>query len=115
MDQNDFVRIIVVVVFFLLNFSYLIKDIGRILIPRFFRTLFDGGISEVYFLFKQTKEIFHSPTISIDCEQGSLVTCFGKPSFIKVKITKKEFSQDIFFLLRFVPKDILILNLHLMI
>jgi hypothetical protein len=58
--------------------------IGRVLIPRFFRTLFDDDVSEVYFLFKQTKEIFHHPTISIDCEQGSLITCFGKPSFIKV-------------------------------
>jgi hypothetical protein len=58
--------------------------IERVLIPRFFRTLFDGGVSEVYFLFKQTKEIFHHPTISIDCEQGSLITCFGKPSFIKI-------------------------------
>jgi LIM domain-binding protein 1 len=62
----------------------LIKDIGRVLIARFFRTLFDGGVSEVYFLLKQPKEIFHNPTISIDCEQGSLITCFGKPSFIKV-------------------------------
>jgi hypothetical protein len=70
------------------KFFNLIEDIERVLIPRFFRTLFDGGVSEVYFLFKQTKEIFHHPTISIDCEQGSLITCFGKPSFIKVNIEK---------------------------
>jgi len=61
------------------------KDIERVLIPRFFRILFDGGVSEVYFSLKQSKEIFHNPTISIDCEQGSLITCFGKPSYIKVK------------------------------
>ncbi|CAF1272309.1 unnamed protein product [Rotaria sordida] len=59
-------------------------SISRILIPRFFRTLFEGGVNEVYFQLKQTKEIFHSPTISLDCEQASMVTCFGKPSHIKV-------------------------------
>ncbi|CAF3496945.1 unnamed protein product [Rotaria socialis] len=59
-------------------------NIGRLLIPRFFHTLFEGGVSEVYFLLKQAKEIFHNPSISLDCEQGSLITCFGKPSFIKV-------------------------------
>ncbi|CAF2508319.1 unnamed protein product [Rotaria sp. Silwood2] len=59
-------------------------SISRILIPRFFRTLFDGGVNEVYFQLKQAKEIFHSPTISLDCEQASMVTCFGKPPHIKV-------------------------------
>jgi len=59
-------------------------SIGRVLIPRFFRTLFDGGVTEVYFLVKQTKEMFHNPLITLDCEQASMVTCFGKPSHIKV-------------------------------
>jgi hypothetical protein len=66
-------------------FFNVITDVGRVLIPRFFRTLFDGGENEVYFLFKQTKEIFHHPTKSIDSEQGSLITCFGKPSHIKLR------------------------------
>ncbi|CAF3845488.1 unnamed protein product [Adineta steineri] len=59
-------------------------SIGRVLIPRFFRTLFDGGVNEVYFQLKQTKEIFHNPTLSLDCEQASMITCFGKPPHIKV-------------------------------
>ncbi|CAF1033517.1 unnamed protein product [Adineta ricciae] len=59
-------------------------SIGRVLIPRFFRTLFDGGVSEVYFQLKQTKEMFHSPILSLDCEQASMITCFGKPPHIKV-------------------------------
>ncbi|CAF3008954.1 unnamed protein product [Rotaria sp. Silwood2] len=71
-------------------------NIERVLIPRFFRTLFEGGVSEVYFLLKQSKEIFHSPTISIDCEQGSLITCFGKPSFIKV-CTEGHFNIEFTF------------------
>jgi hypothetical protein len=59
-------------------------SIGRVLIPRFFRTLFDGGVNEVYFQLKQTKESFHSPILSLDCEQASMITCFGKPPYIKV-------------------------------
>lgn len=60
--------------------------IGRSLIGRFFRTLFDGGVSEVYFQLRHSKEIFHQPTITVDCEHASLVTCFGRPAFIKVTI-----------------------------
>jgi len=67
-----------------------IQGIGRVLIPRFFRTLFDGGVNEVYFQLKQTKESFHSPILSLDCEQASMITCFGKPPYIKVRL--KEFS-----------------------
>lgn len=61
------------------------QGIGRVLIPRFFRTLFDGGVNEVYFQLKQTKETFHSPTLSLDSEQASMITCFGKPPYIKVQ------------------------------
>ncbi len=74
-----------------------ISDVGRLLIPRFFRTLFDDSVSEVYFLFKQPKEIFHHPIISIDCEQGSLITCFGKPSFIKVNHQKEISNKEMLF------------------
>ncbi|CAF1505996.1 unnamed protein product [Adineta ricciae] len=71
--------------------------IGRVLIPRFFRVLFDGGVNEVYFLLKHSKEMFHNTTLTIDCEQGSLITCFGKPSHIKVCIEGHfniEFTYD---------------------
>jgi hypothetical protein len=65
-------------------FYFVKKGIARVLIPRFFRTLFDGGVNEVYFQLKQTKEIFHNPILSLDCEQASMITCFGKPPHIKV-------------------------------
>ena len=98
---------------------HVITNVGRALVSRFFRTLFDGGVSEVNFLLKRTKEIFHYPTISIDTEEGSLITCFGKPSHLKVKHTsiKRQSLQWISFVffVKFVLKDILILNLHLMI
>jgi hypothetical protein len=83
MDQNDLVYSILLLFQNQLSFL-LIKGIGRVLIPRFFRTLFDGGVNEVYFQLKQTKEIFHNPTLSLDCEQASMITCFGKPPYIKV-------------------------------
>lgn len=60
------------------------SDIRRILIPRFFRTLFDGGVSDVYFLLKQPKPLAHIPAPTLDCEQTSMVSSFGKPAHIKV-------------------------------
>lgn len=89
-------------------------DIGRVLIARFFRTLFDGGVSEVSFLFKQTKETFHNSIISIDCEQGSMITCFGKPAFMKVRNQKSLNLIDRWYF-RFVQTGISTLNLLSMI
>ncbi|CAF4420473.1 unnamed protein product, partial [Didymodactylos carnosus] len=58
--------------------------IGRTLIPRYFRTIFDGGVNELYFVLKQTKESFHTTTITLDSELSTMVSCFGKPMYIKV-------------------------------
>jgi LIM domain-binding protein 1 len=95
MDPN------VLVCFFFLNpnsffILFRIQGIGRVLIPRFFRTLFDGGVNEVYFQLKQTKESFHSPILSLDCEQASMITCFGKPPYIKVRFNHR-FNLSRFF------------------
>lgn len=70
------------------------QGINRVLIPRFFRTLFDGGVNEVYFQLKQTKEIFHNPILSLDSEQASMITCFGKPPYIKVQFNSSFPSID---------------------
>lgn len=59
--------------------------IGRTLIPRYFRSIFDGGVSELYFHLKLAKESFHSPTITLDCDQCTMVTHHTvKPMFTKV-------------------------------
>lgn len=59
--------------------------IGRTLIPRYFRSIFDGGVSELYFHLKLAKESFHSPTITLDCDQCTMVTHHSvKPMFTKV-------------------------------
>lgn len=59
--------------------------IGRTLIPRYFRSIFDGGVSELYFHLKLAKESFHSPTITLDCDQCTMVTHHTvKPMYTKV-------------------------------
>ncbi|XP_055696162.1 LIM domain-binding protein 2 isoform X2 [Lutzomyia longipalpis] len=58
--------------------------IGRTLIPRYFRSIFEGGVTELYFHMKHTKESFHNTSITLDCEQCTMVTHHGKPMFTKV-------------------------------
>ncbi|MEJ1276312.1 LIM domain binding 1 [Cricetulus griseus] len=55
--------------------------IGRTLIPRYFRSIFEGGATELYYVLKHPKEAFHSNFVSLDCDQGSMVTQHGKPMF----------------------------------
>lgn len=58
--------------------------IGRTLIPRYFRTIFEGGVTDLYYLLKHPKESFHNTTITLDCEQTTMVSHHGKPMFTKV-------------------------------
>ncbi|XP_036439365.1 LIM domain-binding protein 2b [Colossoma macropomum] len=58
--------------------------IGRALIPRFFSTLFEGGVYELFFELKHTKESFNNSTITVDCHQCTMITQHGKPTFAKV-------------------------------
>lgn len=47
--------------------------------------MFDGGVSELYFHLKLAKESFHNPTITLDCDQCTMVTHHTiKPMFTKV-------------------------------
>ncbi|XP_075922392.1 LIM domain-binding protein 2-like isoform X14 [Petromyzon marinus] len=58
--------------------------IGRTLIPRYFRSIFEGGVSDMYFMLRHSKESFHNNAITLDCEQCTMVTQHGKPMFTKV-------------------------------
>ncbi|XP_053965347.1 LIM domain-binding protein 1 [Anastrepha obliqua] len=58
--------------------------IGRTLIPRFFRSIYEGGVSDLYFQLKHAKESFHNTTITLDCDQCTVITQHGKPFFTKV-------------------------------
>ncbi|XP_076317611.1 LIM domain-binding protein 2-like isoform X2 [Tachypleus tridentatus] len=57
--------------------------IGRTLIPRYFRSIFEGGVTDLYYNLKHPKESFHNTTITLDCDQCSMVTHHGKPMYNK--------------------------------
>ncbi|XP_064466290.1 LIM domain-binding protein 2-like isoform X2 [Ornithodoros turicata] len=57
--------------------------IGRTLIPRYFRSIFEGGVTDLYFNMKHPKESFHNTTITLDCDQCTMVTHHGKPPYNK--------------------------------
>lgn len=58
--------------------------IGRTLIPRYFRSIFEGGVTELYYNLKHPKESFHNTSITLDCDNCVMVTHHGKPMFTKV-------------------------------
>ncbi|XP_070503416.1 LIM domain-binding protein 2 isoform X4 [Chironomus tepperi] len=58
--------------------------IGRTLIPRYFRSIFEGGVTELYYNLKHSKESFHNTSITLDCEQCTMVTHHTKPIYTKV-------------------------------
>ncbi|XP_063434044.1 LIM domain-binding protein 2-like isoform X1 [Mytilus edulis] len=58
--------------------------IGRTLIPRYFRSIFEGGVTDLYYILKHTKESFHNTSITLDCDHATMVTHHGKPMFTKV-------------------------------
>ncbi|XP_008190347.1 LIM domain-binding protein 2 isoform X2 [Tribolium castaneum] len=57
--------------------------IGRTLIPRYFRSIFEGGVTELYYNMKHPKESFHNTSITLDCDQCTMITHHGKPLFTK--------------------------------
>ncbi|TNN27633.1 LIM domain-binding protein 2 [Liparis tanakae] len=59
-------------------------SIGRTLIPRYFSTVFEGGVTELHYILKHSKESFHNSCITLDCDQCTMVTQHGKPMFTKV-------------------------------
>nr|XP_035957678.1 LIM domain-binding protein 2 isoform X7 [Halichoerus grypus] len=59
-------------------------SIGRTLIPRYFSTVFEGGVTDLYYILKHSKESYHNSSITVDCDQCAMVTQHGKPMFTKV-------------------------------
>ncbi|XP_048458945.1 LIM domain-binding protein 2 [Rhincodon typus] len=60
------------------------EAIGRTLIPRYFSTIFEGGVTDLYYVLKHSKESYHNSSITLDCDQCTMVTQHGKPMFTKV-------------------------------
>lgn len=73
-----------------LTLSFCLEDgpkrytIGRTLIPRYFRSVFEGGVTDLYYILKHPKESFHTTSITLDCDMATMVTHHGKPMFTKV-------------------------------
>lgn len=85
------------------NFSYPLffflssssPAIGRTLIPRYFRSIFEGGATELYYVLKHPKESFHNNFVSLDCDQCTMVTQNGKPMFTQVCVCVYTVSGDV--------------------
>lgn len=60
--------------------------IGRTLIPRFFRSIFEGGANDLYFHLKHAKESFHNTSITLDCDQCTVITQHGKQQQYLTKV-----------------------------
>lgn len=56
------------------------------MIPRYFRSIFEGGVTELYYNLKHSKESFHNTSITLDCDQCTMVTHHSKPMDTKVCI-----------------------------
>jgi len=71
--------------------------IHRRLIPRYFRSLYDGGVAKVYYVIFDTKENFVNTTVTVECKNAAMVTHYLKPVETKVSTEGTltiEFSYD---------------------
>ncbi|KAF9419570.1 hypothetical protein HW555_003848, partial [Spodoptera exigua] len=67
--------------------------IGRTLIPRYFRSIYEGGVSELYYTMRQPKESFHNTSITLDCDHCTMVTHHGKPMFTKLCVILEPMQE----------------------
>jgi len=78
-------------------------NIHRRLIPRYFRSLFEGGVTKVHFVVLETKENYMNTSVTLDCKHASMITHYGKPNETKVQTDGHlsiEFSFDEFMRIR---------------
>ena len=74
------------------TFSFYLEDgpkrytIGRTLIPRFFRTMFESGVVDMQIVLRFAKEFQNAPTntISMECDSTTMVMHHAKPIPTKV-------------------------------
>lgn len=87
--------------------------IGRTLIPRYFRSIFEGGVTELYYNMKHPKESFHNTSITLDCDQCTMITHHGKPLFTKVRI-KHKLPKSYHFLIKKIGQILTLLSLKIL-
>ncbi|XP_025067223.1 LIM domain-binding protein 2 isoform X10 [Alligator sinensis] len=82
-----------------LTLSFCLEDgpkrytIGRTLIPRYFSTVFEGGVTDLYYILKHSKESYHNSSITVDCDQCTMVTQHGKPMFTKLCVILEPMQE----------------------
>ena len=80
--------------------------IGRTLIPRYFRSIFEGGVTDMQIVMKFPKESLHSPTVTLDSEQTTIHTQHGKPNFKVCSFVIFVFMFDFYNLLLSLDRSI---------
>ena len=70
--------------FWCINKFFLPSGINRTLIPRYYRSIFEGGVTDLRYELRHPKESFHNTSITMDVDQCTIVTLHGKPMFTKV-------------------------------
>ncbi|KAK0396450.1 hypothetical protein QR680_001722 [Steinernema hermaphroditum] len=71
-------------------------SIGRPLIPRYFRTMFEGGVNEMIFLIRTTGRETHNVPMSLtclDCDNVLLITKHEKNSICEAQTECKLFAE----------------------
>jgi len=58
--------------------------IGRTLIPRYFRSIFEGGVKELYYILNLPKDTYQNSTVTMHCENTTMVTHHTRPYSTKV-------------------------------
>ena len=74
-------------------------DIHRRLIPRYFRSLFEGNVTKVHFLVLESKENYVNSSVTLECKHASMITHYGKPSEMKVESLLIKLTGDFSFVI----------------
>ncbi|CAG5080433.1 Oidioi.mRNA.OKI2018_I69.PAR.g9587.t1.cds [Oikopleura dioica] len=60
-------------------------SIGRRLIPRYFRTWFEDGVTDCYMVPRMAKETFMGNVIMIECDMASQIATHTKPTYCVIQ------------------------------
>lgn len=81
--------------------------LGRTLIPRFFRKIYEGGVVDLHFITRMTEEMTNMQTgcLHMECKHTSMIMQHVKPCYTKV-------SCEGYLVVEFNVEDMLIRNWH---
>lgn len=66
------------------------------MIPRYFRSIFESGVTELYYVLRGSRESFHNTSVTVDCEHAQMITQHTKPMLTKV-VTEGRLLLDFTF------------------